>query len=362
MDSARRAALVNNFNHRNAHTEGVERSCPEAYSTSEVRERSIISLSAALAPIDNKPVSSGADEQPRFLWETLECPITSLPPGLTTLDRKVTPTSTTYDLSNVSSPERSDPPAAAESGFSGGRGTGAVPHAEGVDWRSSDPAEVREYYPTIAYPPPGLGPPLASKPSLTCSPARTCCSSQGLSPDSSESSDANEASFTSEAEMCPIISLPPGLTKIDTLPNPLFRAISQTSSVTSTYIRSDCSSPETRSETSEAREDSGSDAVAPAFQIAELVLRECAFLRTRGYQVRPENRPTLRNQGVTDCIVVYVVGLPASKRTKWMVPLFNGVAAVLNKVGCRAKVLHGVLLVALDEEDAMVRLDMVATF
>jgi hypothetical protein len=45
-----------------------------------------------------------------------------------------------------------------------------------------------------------------------------------------------------------------------------------------------------------------------------------------------------------------------------MVPLFNGVAAVLNKVGCRAKVLHGVLLVALDEEDAMVRLDMVATF
>jgi hypothetical protein len=141
--------------------------------------------------------------------------------------------------------------------------------------------------------------------------------------------------------------------------SPVKITLPATSSLTSTQFRSDCSSPEA-SQISDAHEESSSEADAPAFQIAELVLRECAFLRLQGYHMCAEGHPVMRKQGVTECVVFHVNGLPMSKRTKWTVPLCTTIAAVLQRVGCKAKVLHGMLIVALNEGDVAVRIDMVS--
>lgn len=379
-----------------AHTEAVGRSCPKACGLSEARESSIISLAAAL-PIDSKPPLtrdlasycgasdgspsvragiSGAND-PSFLWEGLTCPRPLLPPGLAPLERKPSlaySAASTQDRSDCSSPERSSESSDAHEAMENETVIlTSFPdvHTEVVERRclkACSPSEAPERC-TVPVPPGltmtvGLAPittpitiPITNKPlqyACSRSPPSTYCSSDGPSPMRSGSSDANEARFEAEASMCPMsIPLPPGLSLPDTSP---------TCSLTSTLLRSDSASTEERSESSDAREDSEPEALSPAYQIAELVLRECAFIRTTGYRVRSEHRPDQLKNGVTECIVLCVNGLPQSKRTKWMVPLFTGIAGVLQRAGCKAKVLHGLLLVALNEEDPMVRLDMVSAF
>jgi len=97
----------------------------------------------------------------------------------------------------------------------------------------------------------------------------------------------------------------------------------------------------------------------PVESLAELVHRECGFLRIRGHGLRAETSTKAKKRGIAATICFYVRGLPWVKRTKWLMPLFWSVAPVLQRCGCTTMVQGGELYVS-PGSGAMVRIDFAA--
>jgi hypothetical protein len=66
-------------------------------------------------------------------------------------------------------------------------------------------------------------------------------------------------------------------------------------------------------------------------QLADMVARECAFLKINDWSCYTEKRPNAQKDGVRDCLMFYVHGLPKRKRVKWSTPLFFAVKAILER-------------------------------
>jgi len=92
-------------------------------------------------------------------------------------------------------------------------------------------------------------------------------------------------------------------------------------------------------------------------RLAELVERECAFLRIRGHTLQPLGRGQMKH-GATLCLRFFVHGLPFTRRSRWQQPLTYSMLAVLKRCGCEAFVRGGELYAS--EDKVVVRVDFAA--
>jgi len=116
-----------------------------------------------------------------------------------------------------------------------------------------------------------------------------------------------------------------------------------------------CSSTEHQS--LELEGESELDGVVAAEALAQLVERECAFMRISGHSVQTAN--TARKCAAACTLRFFVHGLPWAKRAKWLQPLLWSVSAVLARHGVEAG-MKGGELVATTDSGAAVRIDFVA--
>jgi len=99
------------------------------------------------------------------------------------------------------------------------------------------------------------------------------------------------------------------------------------------------------------------DAGVAAEELAQLVERECAFMRISGHSVQTSS--TARKCAAACTLRFFVHGLPWAKRAKWLQPLLWSVSAVLARHGVEAG-MKGGELVAITDSGAAVRIDFVA--
>lgn len=95
-------------------------------------------------------------------------------------------------------------------------------------------------------------------------------------------------------------------------------------------------------------------------KLARLVLKECAFMRFRGFWLHAEKSGRARRRGVAGILRFYVHGLPWAKRAKWLQPLLWTVMAVLEKHRLAATMQGGQLYAPLEGLGALVRVDFAA--
>lgn len=108
-------------------------------------------------------------------------------------------------------------------------------------------------------------------------------------------------------------------------------------------------------------EEEAVDDMDAARELADVVARDCAFLRLTDQVIYDETSHVRRRRGVTKCVLFHCRGLPWAKRAKWLLPLLWSVAAVLRRKGCTTKVQAGELYAQLpsacSESPQLVRLD-----
>merc|ERR1712203_1251041 len=88
---------------------------------------------------------------------------------------------------------------------------------------------------------------------------------------------------------------------------------------------------------------SSSDYEQSVHQIAEVVERECSFLRFRGHSIFNEATRRKPRRGVAGTVRFYVTGLPSAKRAKWTQPLCRSVMAMLQRCSCTTRMQGGEL-------------------
>jgi len=94
-----------------------------------------------------------------------------------------------------------------------------------------------------------------------------------------------------------------------------------------------------------------------ASKVADLVMKECQFLRIQEYCVLPEIRRKGMRLNSNWTVRFYVHGLPVQQRAKWLQPLLATVASMLRRHCCDIQVQRCELIVSLEKDQEAICID-----